>query len=283
MKIEEFRASNVWSEVRRRLDAAYSKWPQLIDHYGQVAAVERRIAGHKWSDDQVFEALLRAVLSSNTDWDRVESVLPELRDAFRDFSLGAYAAISDTEVDQRLVPWFKARKAGSVSLKKNLKYLAKAARKLIAYSASSGSAERYFLDAVNDSGGDAKRAAIALGTLGSTWKLPALGISIAAESLRNMGFDICKPSGHICRAVGSFGLVQFRRWPDRSGTKAPAAHTLEMLETMETIETLAANLGLKAVLLDNALWLICARNREVNIGMSNADLAAMASQAGHTL
>jgi hypothetical protein len=43
-------------------------WKQKIERLGQVAAVERREGGHHWSDNEVFEALLLAVLSNNTEW-----------------------------------------------------------------------------------------------------------------------------------------------------------------------------------------------------------------------
>lgn len=48
-----------------------------------------------------------------------------------------------------------------------------------------------------------------------------MGIPLAAEFLKNLGYDVAKPDRHICRAVGEFGWVEFKSWPDRSGNKAP--------------------------------------------------------------
>jgi len=57
-------AGPLWNAIRRELDRSLPVWTQRIEHFGQVAAVERREAGSSWGDDQVFEALLRAVLST---------------------------------------------------------------------------------------------------------------------------------------------------------------------------------------------------------------------------
>jgi len=243
---------------------------------GQVAAVARREAGSHWCDDQVFEALLLAVLSNNTDWAKVVCVLPELRDAFSGFSLAKYAETADQDVD-RFVSWFKHRNAGSMTLRRSLVGLAQTALILRNWSTSHGSAEHYFLDVVDSSRGDLKVAAIALGKKGSTKKLPALGVPIAAESLRNMGFDLCKPDRHVCRAMGSFGRVLFRRWTDRAGTKPPKATACEMLETMTVVETIARIVGAQATFVDNAIWLLCCKS---GLHMSNADLESMVSNTG---
>lgn len=269
-------AGPLWNAIRHELDRSLRGWMQRIEHFGQVAAVERREAGSGWSDDDVFEALLRAVLTTNTDWARVERVLPELRSAFSNFSLDAYAETSEQEVRRRLVPWFKDRKAGSMTLRQSLMSLAKTARLLSEWSTKHGSADHYFLTLLAANGGDPKRAAVALGTPDSPKKLPGLGVPIAAESLRNLGYDVCKPDRHLCRAVGSWGLVQFRKWPDRAGTKAPAASASEMLSTMTAVESLAREVGTRATLFDNAIWLLCA---QTGLRMSNARLASFVAAA----
>lgn len=266
-------AARLWQAIQYRLNQDLATWTQLIEHFAQVAAVERRQAGISWSDNDVFDALLRAVLSNNTDWVKVEHVLPELRDAFCGFSLHRYADTADRDIECRLVSWFKDRKAGSMTLKRGLLGLRQTARILYDWSVAHGSAEDYFLNVIDSANGDPKQASVALGSFGSANKLPALGIPIAAESLRNMGFDICKPDRHICRAVGSFDLVRFRNWPNRDGTKAPVTSTPEMLETMTVVEVLARLVGVRTTFLDTAIWLVCAR---MGLHLSNAQLMSIA-------
>jgi hypothetical protein len=258
------------------LDRSLPRWKNQIEHFGQVAAVERREAGAHWTDSQVFEALLRAVLSNSTNWEKVETVLPELREVFSGFSLRDYADVADADVATRLIPWFKSRKAGSMTLARSLKDLARAARLLQDWSDIHKGAESYFLKVIATCDNDPKRAAVALGTPGTPEKLPSLGVPIAAEALRNLGFDICKPDRHICRAVAAFGFVSFRVWPDRGGTTPPQATNEEMLHTMEAIEKFAREAGERVSFIDNAIWLLCAR---MGVYASNSELAALAQLA----
>ncbi len=273
VELDHHRAANLWHAIRNRLDRSLQNWTQRIEDLGQVAAVERREDGSHWDDDQVFEALLRAVLSNNTDWAKVERVLPELRDTFSGFSLRQYAETNDQDVDRR-ISWFKHRNAGSMTLRRSLVDLAKTSRILRDWSTKHGCAEHYFLVVMRSSEDDPKRAAIALGDNGSGKKLPGLGVPLAAESLRNMGFDVSKPDRHLCRAMGSFGLVRFRKWPDRAGTKPPSATSSEMLETMTIVERMAKIIGERPTFVDNAVWLLCCKG---GVHISNADLVSMVS------
>ena len=261
---------DLWHRVQARLDAALPSWRDTIEHFGQVAAAEQRSFGLHWSDDDVFESLLRAVLSNNTDWAKVEGVLPELREVFHGFSLSSYAGMMEEEVADRIVPWFKARRAGSMTLKRSLLGLIETARILRRWSEKNGLAEHFFTSLVEETG-DPKAAVMALGSYGSPRKLPSLGIPIAAEAMRNLGYDVVKPDRHICRAAGSFGLVEFRKWPDRSGTKPPEAAPEELLATMVQMERFAKEVGERPTFLDNAVWLLCAK---MGLYLSNAELAS---------
>lgn len=262
----------LWAAIKNELETSRLSWRDAIDRLGQVAAVERREAGASWTDGDVLEALTRAVLSNNTDWKKVETVLPELREAFSDFDLEGFAARDEEYVDTTLVPWFKQRRAGSMTMAGSLKGLLRTARVLSAWSRQHGSAESYFLDVLSAEAGDVKRAAVALGKPSSPKKLPALGVPIAAESLRNLGFDLAKPDRHVCRAVGSFGLVRFHNWPDTSGNRAPQAGVSEQLQTMAAIAAVAKLVGERCTFVDNAVWLLCSRT---GLGMSNASLASL--------
>ena len=273
MELDSAVARVLWAAVRNRLESSLPRWREAIDRLGQLAAVERREAGAHWSDGEVLEALTWAVLSNSTDWKKVELVLPELREAFSGFDLEVFAGRDDEYVDTVLVPWFKRRKAGSMTMAGSLKGLLKTARVLSAWSRQHGSAVSFFLDVIAAEAGDVKLAAVALGKPGGPKKLPSLGVPIAAESLRNLGFDMAKPDRHVCRAVGSFGLVQFRNWPDASGNKPPQATVSEQLQTMAAIEAVAKLVGERCTFVDNAVWLLCSRS---GLGLSNASLASLA-------
>ena len=75
---------SAWSRVQERLAAGLPSWRERIDGWGQLAAVEARESGRRWSDDEVFQGIVLSVLSNNTNWERVERVRPELERRARD-------------------------------------------------------------------------------------------------------------------------------------------------------------------------------------------------------
>ena len=269
--------SALWQRIESRLDSACPGWRGRVDGFGQIGAVEARAAGRTWSDDEVFEGLVLAVLSSNTDWSKIEGVQAELADLFSGFSLASYAERRPCEVAERFLPWFLERKAGSVTLRTNLVNLIGSARMLLAHSGVHGSAESYFAALVHESGGDPKLAALHLGLPGQ-YKLPTFGVALAAEALKNLGFDVAKPDRHIKRAMASFGLVHFERWPARNGRAAPSLTSRKsLLAVMTTVQEVATAANTPVVLADNAIWLLCAKS---GLYLTNPELAALARESG---
>ena len=206
-KPTDMHLTTLWKNIESRLDDGCPRWRDRIEAFGQVKAVEDRLSGKSWSDDEVFEALVLAVLSSATDWSKIEEIQADLKELFSGFRLESYADRRESEVDDVLVPWFNSRKAGSTTQRRNLKYLIGAASTLLEHSKAHGSAESYFTQLFEAHGKDPKQVALCLGTSGSPHKLPGLGVPLAAEALKNLGFDVAKPDRHVCRAVAAFGLV----------------------------------------------------------------------------
>lgn len=267
--------SDLWGRVQSTLDKSLPDWRKRIQHFGQVQAIKDRSAGKSWSDDEIQKALVRAVISSNTDWSKIENVLCDLNQLFHDYSLSFYAALDESVIDDEFVPWFKARKAASMTLGRDLKNLIKTSRKLHNWSQSRGSAEDYFVSLCLRFESDPKKVALEIGSPESKYKLPTFGVPLAAEALRNMGFDLAKPDRHILRAAGSFGLIHFAKWPDKSANKAPQASKVELLSTMIALENFAMSQSQHTSYVDNAIWLLCAKS---GLGFSNADLRQLAGQ-----
>ena len=108
----------LWHNIETRLDSSCPRWRDRIRKMGQVDAVRARGEGRTCGDDEVFKGLLMAVLSANTDWSKVEALQAELADLFSGFNIEWYAGRSPAEIDARFLPWFRKRKAGSMTLKK---------------------------------------------------------------------------------------------------------------------------------------------------------------------
>jgi len=266
----------LWRSIESRLDTSLKDWRGRVDSFDQVAAVEARAAGRAWSDDDTFRGLLLAVLSNNTDWSKIERVQPDLAKLFSDFSLNSYAELPACEVSDRILPWFLERKAGSVSLERDLLNLTETARLLTEHSRVHGTAESYFTSLVRRADGDPKQAALLLGSRGE-YKLPAFGVALAAEALKNLGFDVAKPDRHVARAVASFGLVHFRTWPGRDARTAPPLSSgKSYLAAMRAVQDIASAAGLPVVMVDNAIWLLCAKS---GLYLTNPELGELARES----
>jgi hypothetical protein len=262
---------SLWFRIEKRLDLSLPDWRARIDHLGQVEAVEQRAHGRTWTDTEVFEALLRSVLSGATEWSKVERVLGALKHLFLDFDFCRYSQVTPADVRARFVPWFNARGAGSQTLARSLDRLAETSLKLCHWSADTGSAESYFTSIVSSVGGDPKLAAVELGGYSRQWKLAGLGVPLAAETLRNLGFDLAKPDRHVNRACGAFGLATFRNWTDRTRTNAPVASETELVAVMTAAEQFAGEVGRPTCFVDNAIWLLCAKQPS-GLFLTNAEL-----------
>ena len=270
----------LWQRIESRLDSASPGWRSRVGGFDQLAAVEARAVGRAWNDNEVFEALLMAVLSNNTDWSTIERIQAELPELFPGFSLASYAERRPGEITEHFLPWFLKRRAGSQSRKSDLVNLIGAARKLLDHSRMHGSAESYFTNLVQRCDGDPKRAALHLGLPGkyNKYKLPAFGVALAAEALKNLGFPVAKPDRHVGRAMGSFGLVHFERWPGRNGrTAPPLTSKRSLLAVMTAVQDIATAANTPVVLVDNAIWLLCAKS---GLYLTNPELAAMGRESG---
>ena len=269
------RSPALWQSIESRLDSSLNDWRGRVDGFDQISAVEDRTAGREWSDDETFKGLLMAVLSTNTDWSKIERVQAELSELFSGFDLTWYAGLPACEIGDRFLPWFLDRNAGSVSLRRNLVNLIETARLLTEHSRVHGTAESYFTSLVRHLDGDPKQAALCLG-FRSEYKLPAFGVPLAAEALKNLGFDVAKPDRHVTRAVASFGMVPFRNWHGRSGRTAPSLSSKDSyLAVMGAVQEIATSVGMPVVMVDNAIWLLCAKS---GLYLTNPELAEIAGE-----
>ena len=271
------RSLALWQNIESRLDSSLKDWRSRVDGLDQVAAVEARAAGRAWSDEETFRGLLLAVLSNNTDWSKIERIQGDLAQLFSGFDLATYAELPACEIGDRFLPWFLHHRAGSMTLRRDLVNLIGTARLLTEHSRVHGTAESYFTSLVEHLDGDPKQAALRLGSK-SEYKLPAFGVALAAEALKNLGFDVAKPDRHVTRAVASFGLVPFRNWSDRNGRTRPSISSRNSyLAVMGAVQDIATAAGMPVVMVDNAIWLLCAKS---GLYLTNPELAELARKNG---
>lgn len=263
---------DLWNKICSILQSKLPEWEKKIADEGQVSAVEARERGDEFSDNQIFRGIVKAVLSNSKDWSKIERVLSELNNLFHDFDLGYYSGLSVNDIERDFLPWFSKRGAGSLTMKQNLKRLIKTAQILKDCSQRVGSLNRYLTSLLELNKNDAIALVKQLGSYQSPHKLPALGIPIAAEAMKNVGFDVAKPDRHINRAMGSFKLVHFRKWSDNSKCKAPQCTEIEMIDVMQSMDRFAKHVGVRVVFLDNAIWLLCCKS---GLHLSNLQLSRL--------
>jgi hypothetical protein len=271
--------NRLWTAIRENLNNGVAKWQDKIIGFGQVAAVESREKGKKWSDNEIFEGVVKAILSSNTDWSKIERILTELHSVFRNFELNYYASLTETDVVGKIHAWFKERYADSPNLKQGLIRLTESSKRLLSYSKRHEGLDNFITGLLKETASNPKLLAFQLGSNSSQYKLPGMRIALAAEALRNIGFDIAKPDMHVNRATGCFGLVRFNRWSEAyvnsKGQRAtryietdsapdnyssPEPSEAKCVEVMKTMEEFAKTVEIRTVFLDNAIWLLCANS-----------------------
>ncbi|MXW74348.1 MAG: hypothetical protein F4X96_03710 [Gammaproteobacteria bacterium] len=265
----------LWRNVESRLNEDRPDWREDITRFGQVSAVESRNEGNAWSNQEVFRALLMAVLSVG-DWSKIESIKPDLEERFSGFDLEKYARRSESYVTDILVPWFEdeTRKAGFPYLKDGLIELIGAADILVKHcEKNDGAADSYFTQLMKKHDDDPKQVALCLGMEGSEHKLPSLGVPLAAEALKNLGFDVAKPDRHVCRAVAVFGLIDVE--PLGKKFEAPAKKKEILRQTMAKVEEIANAADKRIAFIDNAIWMLGAREPS-GLHLTNQQLAELA-------
>lgn len=275
----EFIPSNyqveLWRAIVKRLDSGLPEWRKSILAFKQVDAVSDRHSGRRWTDTEFFEALLLSILSNSIAWSKIETVRPDLPQWFNGYNLQWYASRSPQDLCN-IVNLFKAKKSGSLTLRKSLPNLQRAIGKLLDHARMHGSIEKYFCTL-----GTADRPdLIALKLSDGQDKLPGLGVALAAEFLKNVGFDVGKPDRHVNRALGCFNLVHFNKWTESTEDMAkPLATRTEASKVMLVIRQLADCVNEYAAFLDNAIWLLCAEKKS-GLHLTNSNLRDISASVG---
>jgi len=259
----------LWGNLNEALDSRAQDWKGHIEIHDRVD-IDHLLGDEALTDSVIFEALALALVSGNTRWERIARIRSELAEPFLDFNPRRFATLSDTAIETQVLPWFRHRKAGSANLRASLLRLKATAVKLSGGPPKSA-ARSYLRAAWADGNGTPEALALALGT-SEKWKLPGFGIALAAEALRNLGLDLCKPDRHIQRAIGSWSLVSFRNWERRGPFTSPQSSKSELLATMFAVRSIAEANRITVNYANSVIWYAGAVS---GARMTNTDLAGL--------
>lgn len=244
--------TTLWERLTERLSRWRTDWRMCIDTAAE-ADPRPRSSLHRMQDNAVFKAFAISLISGNTRWDRIASIRAELGEPFQEFSPKRFSTLSDAFIREVLVPWFRVRRAGSAGLEKQLVNLRRTSA-ILAGSKAHRHARDYLEEVLSAAEGSPEGAAMLIGA-SPRWKLPGFGIPLAAEALRLLGFDLCKPDRHILRAMGSWRYVQFARWERKGAFTAPQARPDELLDTMLAVRALAEDNRMAVSYTNSVIWL----------------------------
>ena len=246
-------------------------WDEVIEKLNQITAVERRKQGDKWIDKEIFKGMVLSILSNQINWRNIDNIIDELPLIFNDYDINYYSNLHEEDINNFFIPWFKARNAGSQQLSNSLKNLIKSAKKINQIIDEYESFEKFLSKKLDQFDNDPKGLVRYFADNTSKHKLPGFGIALAAEAFKNIGFDVAKPDRHINRAVGIFGLCNFKNWKNpKKDYSTPEANDEEKIKVMMILEKMASAVNERVVFVDNVIWLLCA---ESGLHYTNEQLA----------
>ena len=242
----------VWHNLLAKLGEWDPAWRQRAGLL-EIDTGSRPVEGFpRISNREAFEAFAVALLSGNTRWDRIERVRGELREPFQGFDPDGFAALSEAQIDREVLAWFRDHRAGSAGLRGGLLRLRQTAS-ILAGGGRFGSADAFIRAGMRQADGSPERLALLLGSQ-KDWKLPGFGIALAAEALRLLRFDLCKPDRHVLRALASWSLVSFASWSKKGPFTAPDARPRELLEAMLEVRAIAQANGVPVTYANSVIW-----------------------------
>jgi hypothetical protein len=254
----EIAYADIWSCLVERLEAWDNSWKSRVDETAVTDQQEKRAAGAIFSDAEVMEAVCLSLFSAQVDWKRIQDIREELRIKFHNYEVSRLSAWTDVEIKE-LQEWFLMNRAGSQSLKKNLLYTRVAAKMFMQWMATGVPLDGYITKKFEELGRDPVTLAVAIATAGDM-KIAGMGVPLAAEFLRNLGYDLSKPDIHILRAAGCFNMVRFNRWRDYSVRRSPSASIKERVQVMHAMDQFAKSVGMTTTYLDSVIWTACAKS-----------------------
>lgn len=247
----------VLQRLLARLDRWDLNWRERVDETAMTDQRKRRLEGDPFTNCEVMEAACLSIFSAQVDWRRIQELKEDLRTEFQDYDAALLAGWGDAKIDE-VRRWFLSRRAGSQKLKRNLLFIREAAKQFNQMIEDGERLDDYFSRKCAEFGHDPIGLAVCLAQPGKM-KIRGMGVPLASEFLRNLGYDLAKPDIHILRAAGCFGMIQFRRWIDRSARRKPAASLVELINTMRAMERFAQSVGESTTHLDSIIWTACSK------------------------
>lgn len=222
---------------------------QLFENTHIAKQIERRERGESFTLTDHIRGMVYAMLSSGISWKQVEGGIDEstgrilaLDEILYDYEPEMLLSADPSELRDKI----KAHKwASQGTLKQMTGLIHTNLPKLIDFQKKSGSIDTYYQRFIEEDS-TFQSLITNLSRAGSQDKFAEMGEALAAEYLRNVGYDMSKPDRHICRILGVNHLG------------CSEHESVRVFEAMEIVKRIALLCGRHIAEVDYILWSYCA-------------------------
>lgn len=198
--------------------------------------VVRRNRGEEFSFSEHLSALIYAMLTNQTKWNRIVPHLSDIDELFFHYN--------PDEIRQHPGKYFAdgifKLKCGNISTAAQMENLSYNISVMEKIANEHGSMDAFITSE------PAHKIVRKLSTYRSPYKIKMLGEALAWEYIRNVGVDACKPDTHLRRFLGNA----------RMGCSRTTVASVE--ETVKQVELIAKENNIPQSVVDNLIWSYCA-------------------------
>jgi len=216
--------------------------------YG-MRQLKRRKGGEHFSESEHLEALIYSLLSAQRPWIMIERNKDTVSRIFSAFDLESVKNAEPLKLKAEIT----ANKLGNLSIEAQMQSLKSSIEKFEEYARKSRSIDNYYDQFI------AKKGKLGL-VKHIADEFKQLGIPLAAEYLRNVGFDLPKPDTLVSRILG------------RNYLGASANQPATEAEVFDVIAALATELDMSQMEVDYILWSYCAKDYCQDCGSPTCDI-----------
>ena len=233
-------AIRLMDEYSRKMNPPDKLWG---DHFAE--SINKRNGGIPFTLRDHVRAMVYSMLSAERPWLVIAEKENQINEIFYDF----YPDRIMAESFENFVDKIRKINCGNRRIRFQMKALKNNIEKLKSFEQCCGSVDEYYVTAMGN-GALLSELVVLLSDSRRKEKLKELGVPLASEYLRRVGYDIPKPDRHIQRVLGSriLGCTE----------KEIATYS----EVFGIFQELKKALNKSACEIDSILWTYCAKGYE---------------------
>lgn len=237
----------VQSLVQQTLERKKLNYGEIIDSFGQVSAVGKRVSGKRFELRDHIKGLVYSLLSNSRPWKTIEPNLSQIDEIFLQYNPEKLESADSSKI----VSEIRAIKCGNRDIKRQIESLPHNIQVLRTIQ-SEIEDEFFKYTGLEDNGTKVDELVRRITKDNSRDKLKQVGTALAMEYLRNIGIRGMKPDRHLLRICGRerLGIL--------TGVDENTTNQQKLLEAQKEFIEFAkqiSNEPEQITYLDNLFWL----------------------------